>query len=48
MERVDSQGTMTATTTKEIINSPLVIRNLPDSLKKVLADYSDRAELKET
>ena len=48
MERVDSQGTMTATTTKEIINSPLVIRNLPDSLKKVLADYSDRPELKET
>ncbi len=48
MERVDSQGTMTATTTKEIINSPLVIKNLPDSLKKVLADYSARPEIKET
>ena len=48
MERVNSLGMMTANTTKEIIDSPLVIRNLQQhSLKDVLADYSDRAKLKE-
>ncbi|MBE9043985.1 cyclase [Pleurocapsales cyanobacterium LEGE 10410] len=50
MERVDSPSpVIDATTTEEIINSPLVIRNLHQrSLKEVLADYSDRAQLKET
>ena len=48
MERVDSLGTITATTTEEIINSPLVIKNLQHSLKDVLADYSGRAKLKES
>lgn len=50
MQRVDSPNPVIgATTTKEIIDSPLVIRNLQErSLKEVLADYSDRAKLKET
>ncbi|MGF1588958.1 MAG: SRPBCC family protein [Pleurocapsa sp.] len=49
MERVNSQGTITATTTEEIINSPLVIRNLQQhSLQEVLADYSHKPKLKET
>ncbi len=49
MERVNSQGTLTATTTEEIINSPLVIRNLQQrSLQEVLADYSNKPQLKET
>ena len=43
MERVDSAGTVTATTTEDIVNSPLVIKNLKQhSLKDVLADYCDR------
>ncbi len=49
MERVDSSGTITATTTEEIINSPLVIRNLQQrSLQEVLADYSQKPKPKET
>ena len=50
MERVDSSSpTIDATTTKEIIDSPLVIKNLQKrSLKEVLADYSDKPKLKET
>ena len=47
MERVDSTATMSATTTKEIINSPLVIRNLQHSLEEVLADYSGKSQPKE-
>lgn len=49
MERVNSQGTLTATTTKEIINSPLVIRNLQRrSLQEILADYCHKPKIKET
>ena len=50
MERVDSPSPVIgATTAKEIINSPLVIRNLQKrSLKEVLADYSNKPKLKET
>ncbi|HEY9768162.1 MAG TPA: SRPBCC family protein [Coleofasciculaceae cyanobacterium] len=49
MERVNSQGNLTATTTEEIINSPLVITNLQRrSLQEVLADYSNKPQLKKT
>ncbi len=49
MERVERTNSVNeAITSQEIINSPLVIRNLQQhSLKEVLADYSDRHQRSE-